>query len=279
MEDMETAAVARVAAEREIPFVGFRGVSDGAGDPLDLPGFPVQFFAYYRVAADNAAAATVATLQRLARLGDGRRGHERVCRLLAEAKWKKRCGACARRGRAARPRTDRCTDRDGLRDRKRYRVTTRRLQKRAVLLATGVVFLLSASPGLAKSIKKHEAKEENRIEHGVKKGKITPKEQQRLENQQQNIERERQEAWQDGKMSDRERKDIKHDQKRLDQDIQNKEDERARHEVRRARRLQVATEEGERQRPGLLARLPVRAVLPLCARRKPWPAPSKTCGS
>jgi hypothetical protein len=94
--------------------------------------------------------------------------------------------------------------------------------KRTVLLATGVVFLLSATPGLAKSIKKHEAKEENKIEHGVNKGKITPKEQGRLENQQQNIERERQDAWEDGKMSHRERKDIHHDQKRLDQDIKNK---------------------------------------------------------
>jgi hypothetical protein len=94
--------------------------------------------------------------------------------------------------------------------------------KRTILLATGFVFLLSASPGFAKSIKKHEAKEENHIEKGVKKGKITPKEQERLENQQQNIERERQEAWEDGKMSGRERKDIHHDQKRLDQDIKNK---------------------------------------------------------
>jgi nucleoside phosphorylase len=87
-EDMETAAVAQMATERQIPFVGFRGASDGAGDPLNLPGFPVQFFAWYRLAADNAAAATVAALERLARLGDGRRGHERVCRLLADARWK-----------------------------------------------------------------------------------------------------------------------------------------------------------------------------------------------
>src|SRR5262249_22363300 len=58
--DMETAAVAREAQARGVPFIAFRAVSDGAGDPLGLPGFPAQFFAYYRLAADNAAAATTA---------------------------------------------------------------------------------------------------------------------------------------------------------------------------------------------------------------------------
>lgn len=63
--DMESAAVARVAALRGIPFIAFRGVSDGSGDPLDLPGFPAQFFAYYRLAARNAAVAAVAFLEKL----------------------------------------------------------------------------------------------------------------------------------------------------------------------------------------------------------------------
>lgn len=65
-EDMETAAIAREATARGLPFIAFRAVSDGAGDPLDLPGFPAQFFTYYRLAAHNAAAATVAFLERLA---------------------------------------------------------------------------------------------------------------------------------------------------------------------------------------------------------------------
>jgi nucleoside phosphorylase len=63
--DQETAAVAREAAASGVPFIAFRGVSDGAGDPLGLPGFPAQFFAYYRLAAENAAAAAVAFLERL----------------------------------------------------------------------------------------------------------------------------------------------------------------------------------------------------------------------
>ncbi|HEV7731194.1 MAG TPA: hypothetical protein VGR62_03485 [Candidatus Binatia bacterium] len=58
--DMETAAVARVAAEAGVPFIGVRGVSDGNGDPLDLGPFPGQFFAYYAIAAENAAVVTEA---------------------------------------------------------------------------------------------------------------------------------------------------------------------------------------------------------------------------
>jgi nucleoside phosphorylase len=63
--DMETAVIARAAARRGLPFIAFRAVSDGAGDPLGLPGFPAQFFVYYRLAARNAAAATLAFLQAL----------------------------------------------------------------------------------------------------------------------------------------------------------------------------------------------------------------------
>lgn len=65
-QDMETFAVAQVAAGRSRPFIAFRGVSDGAGDPLILPGvlgFPFQFFVYRQAAADNAATATLAFLQ------------------------------------------------------------------------------------------------------------------------------------------------------------------------------------------------------------------------
>jgi nucleoside phosphorylase len=47
-----------------VPFLGIRGVSDGLGDPLRLPGFPAQFYVYRQLAADNAAATTVAFLRR-----------------------------------------------------------------------------------------------------------------------------------------------------------------------------------------------------------------------
>ena len=61
-QDMESGTVARVAAAHGKPFIAFRGVSDGQGDPLMLPGFPFQFFAYRTISADNAAAATLAFL-------------------------------------------------------------------------------------------------------------------------------------------------------------------------------------------------------------------------
>ena len=58
--DQETAAALKVAQKRGVPFLGIRGVSDGQGDPLNLPGFPVQFAYYRQLAADNSAAVTVA---------------------------------------------------------------------------------------------------------------------------------------------------------------------------------------------------------------------------
>lgn len=63
VEDMETAAVAKAAHHAHVPFLGFRGVSDGGGDPLHLPGFPAEFFVYRQLAADNAAAVTAAFIR------------------------------------------------------------------------------------------------------------------------------------------------------------------------------------------------------------------------
>jgi nucleoside phosphorylase len=63
--DMETAAIAAEAIAHGVPFIAFRAVSDGEGDPLGLPGFPAQFFVYYRLAASNAAAATTAFFERV----------------------------------------------------------------------------------------------------------------------------------------------------------------------------------------------------------------------
>jgi nucleoside phosphorylase len=65
--DMETAAVAEVAAARGIPFLAFRAVSDGGGDPIfasALIGFPVQFLIYQQLAADNGAAIALAFFDR-----------------------------------------------------------------------------------------------------------------------------------------------------------------------------------------------------------------------
>jgi nucleoside phosphorylase len=61
--DMETAAAQAVADRHGVPFVGVRGITDGPGDPLHLPGFPFQFFCYKRIAANNAARVTAALLR------------------------------------------------------------------------------------------------------------------------------------------------------------------------------------------------------------------------
>ncbi|HVW80787.1 MAG TPA: hypothetical protein VHB69_07615 [Mycobacteriales bacterium] len=51
--DNETAEVAKAARRAGLPFIGFRGVSDGGGDPLHLPGYPFSFFVYQQISADN----------------------------------------------------------------------------------------------------------------------------------------------------------------------------------------------------------------------------------
>ncbi|MEB3982557.1 hypothetical protein OQ968_14935 [Mycobacterium sp. 663a-19] len=61
--DMETAAAQAVADAHGVPFLGIRGISDGPGDPLHLPGFPFQFFHYKTIAAGNAARVTEAFLK------------------------------------------------------------------------------------------------------------------------------------------------------------------------------------------------------------------------
>jgi nucleoside phosphorylase len=64
--DQETAAAQQVADAHGIPFLGIRGMSDGPGDPLNLPGYPFTFVVYKQIAADNAAIVTEAFLQRWA---------------------------------------------------------------------------------------------------------------------------------------------------------------------------------------------------------------------
>jgi adenosylhomocysteine nucleosidase len=66
VKDRETAAVAREAAARNVPFIAFRAASDGSQDPLGLTKPFEQFYVYYDLAARNAAAAASAFLERLA---------------------------------------------------------------------------------------------------------------------------------------------------------------------------------------------------------------------
>lgn len=68
-QDEETAPIARIARRYGVPFLGIRAASDGHGDPLNLPGFPWQFFTYRQLAGNNAAAVTMAFLERWAAQG------------------------------------------------------------------------------------------------------------------------------------------------------------------------------------------------------------------
>jgi nucleoside phosphorylase len=62
-EDNETAEVAKAARAAGVPFIGFRGVSDGGGDPLHLPGYPFSFFVYQQISADNVGAVASAFIR------------------------------------------------------------------------------------------------------------------------------------------------------------------------------------------------------------------------
>jgi hypothetical protein len=86
MEDMESAAVARVATRRRVPFLAVRSASDGGGDPLGDRGFPAQFFDYYRIATHNAATVTRSLVAEIGRLASDPSAR-RTCRLLARRRW------------------------------------------------------------------------------------------------------------------------------------------------------------------------------------------------
>jgi hypothetical protein len=94
--------------------------------------------------------------------------------------------------------------------------------KRLIPLVIAAFLAAGTSPVLAKSIRKRQAQQEHRIERGIKTGKLTGKETTRLRNQQNLIKVERAQALQDGRMTRRERTDIRHDQKRLSKDIRHK---------------------------------------------------------
>jgi nucleoside phosphorylase len=96
--DMETAAVARVAAAWGVPFLALRAVSDGAGDPLGDRGFPAQFADYYALAARNAAAVTQAVVTELGQVATSAVGG-RTCRLLARGRWRRAVGRLRRAAR------------------------------------------------------------------------------------------------------------------------------------------------------------------------------------
>src|SRR5262245_22549172 len=98
----------------------------------------------------------------------------------------------------------------------------RDIMHRFIPLIVALFLAVSIAPGHAKTIKKREYNQANRINQGVKRGQLTPKETSRLLNEQTQVEMERRQAMADGKMSKGERQDIRHDQNRLGKDIHHK---------------------------------------------------------
>ena len=109
--DMETAAAARAAQARRLPFVALRAVSDGAGVPLGLPGFPQQFFAWYGLCGANGAATVAALLEEAGGRRDARDARPRgTPRSRVSCEWEHRAAAACegeRAPRALRARVDR----------------------------------------------------------------------------------------------------------------------------------------------------------------------------
>src|SRR5262245_38788296 len=96
------------------------------------------------------------------------------------------------------------------------------MMHRLIPLIVVVFAVLSVAPSHAASIRKRQTKEAHRIDRGVERGQLTPKETQRLQNQQNLITVERAQATVDGRVTKRERQDIRHDQSRLSKDIKHK---------------------------------------------------------
>jgi len=94
--------------------------------------------------------------------------------------------------------------------------------KRLILAVITAFVATSVLPASAANVPQRERKQEHRIERGIRHGKLTPKETQRLRNQQSIIAVERAQAKQDGKITRRERADMQHDLNRLSKDIHRK---------------------------------------------------------
>ena len=90
-----------------------------------------------------------------------------------------------------------------------------------IVLVAGLILSLPPA-AFSENLKKHDRHEEKRINKGEKRGALTDKEADKLENKQDAIQEERAEAKADGKVTKREKKSIRHEQKELSQDIYRK---------------------------------------------------------
>jgi hypothetical protein len=80
------------------------------------------------------------------------------------------------------------------------------------LAAAALLVAAGSTSAFAGEITHRENTQERRIENGMENGELTPREANRLEEQQENIESERDRAMRDGHISRDERREIRHDQ-------------------------------------------------------------------
>ena len=93
--------------------------------------------------------------------------------------------------------------------------------RRTTIALIGGLLLLPTT-GLTETVQQHERNLDKRIDRGDRRGSLTEKEEANLEEKEAAIARERAEAKEDGKVTDRERRSLRHEQKELSQDIYRK---------------------------------------------------------
>ena len=94
---------------------------------------------------------------------------------------------------------------------------------KAIVATIALGLLVPTSAAFAKQpITKRMDRQEERIEQGAESGNLTDKETKRLENQQEIIKEERDNATEDGKITRGERKEIRHDQRKASHAIREK---------------------------------------------------------
>jgi hypothetical protein len=86
----------------------------------------------------------------------------------------------------------------------------------------GGLTLLVPAAGMTETLRQHDRSLDKRIERGDRRGSLSEKEERAVEEKQDQIARERAEAKEDGKVTNRERRSLRHEQKELSQEIYRK---------------------------------------------------------
>ena len=86
----------------------------------------------------------------------------------------------------------------------------------------GGLTLLVPAAGMSETLRQHDRNLDKRIERGDRRGSLSEKEERAVEEKQDQLARERAEAKEDGKVTNRERKSLRHEQKELSQEIYRK---------------------------------------------------------